>query len=35
MMSVKNDTTCSDLGLVIGHALIHFENLSTAMSRCL
>jgi hypothetical protein len=35
MMFVKNDTACSDLRLVIGHALIHFENLSTATNMCL
>jgi hypothetical protein len=33
MMSVKNDTTCSALRLVIGRASIHLENLSTATSR--
>jgi hypothetical protein len=35
MMSVKNDTACSDLRLVMGRASIHFEKLSTATSRCL
>jgi hypothetical protein len=30
MMSVKNDTACSALRLVIGHSLTHLENLSTA-----
>jgi hypothetical protein len=35
MMSVKNDTACSDLRLVMGRASIHFENLSTTTSRCL
>jgi hypothetical protein len=33
MMSVKNDTAYSDMRLVIGRALIHLENLSTATSR--
>jgi hypothetical protein len=34
MMSVKNSTASSDLTLLIGHALIHLENLSIASSRC-
>jgi hypothetical protein len=33
MMSVKNDTTCSDQRLVIGRALTHLEKLSMATSR--
>jgi hypothetical protein len=33
MMSVKNDTACSDLRLVIGRASIHFENLSITTNR--
>jgi hypothetical protein len=33
MMSVKNDTACSALRLVIGHASIHLENLSTTTNR--
>jgi hypothetical protein len=35
MMSVKNDTTYSDLRLVMGRASIQFENLSTTANRCL
>ena len=31
-MSVKNDTACSDLRLVMGRTSIHFENLSMATS---
>jgi hypothetical protein len=30
---VKNSAACSDLMLVMGQALIHLENLSTAMSK--
>jgi hypothetical protein len=33
MMSVKNDTACSDLRLVIGHASTHLENFSMVTSR--
>jgi hypothetical protein len=34
MMSRKKSMTCSDLILVIGHASIHFENLSMVTRRC-
>ena len=34
MMSVKNNTACSDLITVIGRASIHFVNLPTATSKC-
>ena len=34
MMSVKNNTACSDLITVIGRASIHFVNLSTVTSKC-
>jgi hypothetical protein len=30
---VKNNVACSDLMLVMGRALIHLENLSTATSK--
>jgi hypothetical protein len=33
MMSVKNDTACSALMFVIGHASIHLKNVSTTTSR--
>jgi hypothetical protein len=33
MMSVKNDTSYSDLRLVIGRASIHFKNFSTTTNR--
>jgi hypothetical protein len=33
MMSVKNSAACSDLTLVMGPALIHLENLSTATGK--
>jgi hypothetical protein len=34
MISVKNDTACSDLILERGRVSIHLENLSMATSRC-
>jgi hypothetical protein len=33
LISRKKSTTCSDLILVIGHASIHLENLSTTTSK--
>jgi hypothetical protein len=34
MMSMRNFTASSDLIVVIGLTLIHFENLTMAISRC-